>query len=405
MSITDEHFQKGIDAYQREDYKSAEAEFLKVLEYEPYASEALLNLGNVYFKKNRLDEAEVRWLKAIEYNPMEEKAYLNLGNLYFSANDYNKAIYYWEIFQNLRPSQANVYLNLGLAYEQVGKLPEAFRNYKGFLRSKTAGAEGIYLKGRMDTADKIATHNLIQAQKFMKSGQLKNAKEAFKQSVSLIPLHAKVYKHYATVLYQLGEYTEAMTWYEKAHIGIPEDSGILINLGVTYDKLGDLFGALWAYNTAVEMDSWNIPGKIKQRREELWQQLGVAELEKHHEKVKQDIEKRKYIEAEELAQRIYSIAKSLAPQKAETYEKQIDFLEDRKDPQKMAADIAYSLGEDFRSQGQYEKSLKCYERYLKLQPNGDKVKEIKEKQEQIQQVISAVVGTMLTEEKPPQNVA
>jgi tetratricopeptide (TPR) repeat protein len=396
MSITDDHFKQGVEAYASRNYDAAESAFKKVLEIEPYSSESLLNLGNVYFKRNNLPEAESYWQKAIQMNPLEDKAYLNLGNLYFGQKAYGKAISFWTIFQKLCPTHGNVCLNLGLAYEAIALMPEAYQYFNHFIAVSRGDKEAIKLKSRMAEAERIAEHNLKQAEKLMHNGQLVKAREAYDNSVKLVPVSPKVYKHYATVLYQLGQYMEASRWYENAYRYKPGDTGILINLGVIYEKLEDHFMALWAYWSAINSDPKGISGKVKQRYDALWKQYGTTLLDNATQRLRQQVNRMQYDDAQKLANRVFEVVFALAPEKLPEVQGIRTFLEERQDPTLLAANIAYSMGEDYRESGQYEKAMYMYDRYIDLMPMGDRVGEVKQKREQLEKTISAVIGSLLS---------
>jgi tetratricopeptide (TPR) repeat protein len=403
MSITDNYFEEGVKAYQNGDYPAASAAFLKVLDSEPYSSETLLNLGNVYFKQDHPDDAVEIWKKTIQTNPMESKAYLNLGNYYYSQKDYNKAVDYWEIFQKIEPTHTNINLNLGLAYESTNQLQKAFQCYNNFLRIST-GAEKAKLKQRLSEAGRVADHNLKQAEILMKYGRLQEARTAFEMSVRLVPLDPKSYKHYASVLYHLQNYPDACEWYEKAHASMPEDTSILINLGVIYEKLEKPFLALWAYDMAIKRVPNGISKKVKDRAQAIWENQGKALLSETRQKVQTNITMQNYKEAERLIKRVYEVYQFHNEEKLINELKEtIDFLRGRKDPKKQAAVIAYALAEDYRINGQYEKAIAFYDRYLQYMPDGEKVQEIQEKRQQIEKVISAVIGGLLS--APEQNAA
>lgn len=406
MSITEDNFNKGTQAYLAGDYVSAETAFLKVLEFDPHASEVMLNLGNVYFKKKDFQKAQSFWEKAVTLNPLEDKCYLNLGNLYYSKKLYAKAVYQWEIFKKLNHDNLNVHFNLGLAYEALGNLKESYHNYQIFI-SKSNDNEASKLKKKIEEARRIAQHNIIQAENLMQTGKLEKAKIAYENSVLIYPLSPKSYQHYATLLYRLNKLSESARWYEVAYKELPNEIGILINLGVIYEKLDDPFQALWAFCTAMRQEAAKtVAYKIKSHCESLWRTHGDGLMKEKLEETKKLIENCRYEEAEHIAKRMWDIVFNREPNSLPSIKGILEFLEERKDPKKQAANIAYTLAEDFRNKGQYEKALKYYERYLEILPRGDKAQEIKDKQEQISKIISAVINSMLAiEENASQPVA
>lgn len=405
MSIVDAVFTQGIEAYQAGDYAAAERAFQEVLNQEPYSSEAMLNLGNVYFQDERFQEAEALWLKAVRINPMEDKAYLNLGNLYYSRESYQKAVDYWKIFQKLHPEHATIHLNLGLAYEALCRMFEAFQYYNRFLALQQRGKDYVQLKRKLLEAERVASHNIKQAEMYMRRGMLEQAREAYEKTVSIVPLHSKIYQHYGTVLYRLNQLKEAAHWYERAVAQAPEDSGIYANLGVIYEKLTERFQALWAYFTAIKLDPHGASDRVKEKFAELWEEAGPHLVDTAIDQIKAHIEGGRYEEAEILTQRAFEVAFQVDPQKVTTIKGFMAFLEERKDPKLLAANIAFALAEDFYQNGQYEKALRFYDRYLVLLPEGDRAEAAQNRQEEIRRIISAVIGSMLTGEKDSQSAA
>ena len=394
MSTTDELFAKGIAAWSAHDYAGAEAAFLQVLEFEPYSSETMLNLGNAYFKQNKYEQAEDIWVKVVNINPMEEKVYLNLGNLFYKVKKYRKAIYYWEIFKKLNPIHDAINLNLGLAFEMNGQLVDAYRHYNLHLHSH-AGPEGEQLRKRMDEAKKVALHNLEAAETLMKRGKLEKAKEAYLSCINMTPLHPKAYKHFATVLYQLNELEAAAEWFERTYRDMEHDIGTLINLGVVYEKLDDPLQALWAYTTAFKTNSKKVPPAVQKRCKQIWEAGGRGLLNQNYEKVKKLAQSRQYDEAEMLVKRLWDVAFLLDKDMVPEYKEKLGFLYDRKNPRKMAANIAFALGEDLREKGQFERAIHFYERYLELMPDGDKGPTALERKTEMEKTISSIVGAML----------
>ncbi len=84
--------EKGIDALQRGDLKSAEAEFLKVLDADPNHPFANLHLGSIYFATNRDDLALSVLNRAITSKPDLLRAYLRLADIYEKQGNLSEAI-------------------------------------------------------------------------------------------------------------------------------------------------------------------------------------------------------------------------------------------------------------------------------------------------------------------------
>lgn len=398
MSTTDELFHSGLKSYQAGELSEAALSFEQVLAIEPYSSEAMLNLGNVYFKQGNAQKAEELWRKAIEFNPVEEKAYLNLGKLFYSQQKFEEAIVYWETFKSFGASNADVHYNLGLAYEAVGRMHRALNAFQKFMLLKGRGLDALHLKRRLDESARIAEHNVRQAEKYLRMGQIDNAKIAYEGVVKVYPAQPKVYKHYASILYQLGEYAQALHWYEEAYSQNTKDTQVLMNLGILYDRLNQPFLAFWAYSEAIRADD-SAPYRIKKRCAQMWEEHGTSLIDSAMDKIRKQLGKGNALKAEKLYKRLQTIVVQAAPDRRPELEALNAQIVDRKNPKQLAAKLAFALAEDCRAKGQYEHALQCYDRYRELMPKGEKVAEVKEKQDQLRKSIAAVISTVMADEQ------
>lgn len=84
--------ERGIEALQRGDLKSAEARFLEVLETDPDQAFANLHLGNIFLATGRIDLAFSALNRAIASKPDLVQAYLLLANLHERQGNITEAI-------------------------------------------------------------------------------------------------------------------------------------------------------------------------------------------------------------------------------------------------------------------------------------------------------------------------
>ena len=66
-------------AYQKEDWATAEKEYLQLTQQVPAQSEPWFRLGNVYARTNRLDAAVSTYKEALKRDPGNSKIWHNLG--------------------------------------------------------------------------------------------------------------------------------------------------------------------------------------------------------------------------------------------------------------------------------------------------------------------------------------
>lgn len=67
-----ELLKKGVERYNKKDYKSAERYFRKAWEEDPGCTLAVTYLGNTLYKNNMLQEAVMTWRRAYELDPQSE---------------------------------------------------------------------------------------------------------------------------------------------------------------------------------------------------------------------------------------------------------------------------------------------------------------------------------------------
>jgi tetratricopeptide (TPR) repeat protein len=116
-----------VDAYQ------------KVLEINPGAAGALVNLGTVYYRLRKFDEAEKYYLAAIEADPAYPLAQFNLGNLYDEQGRHAEALEYYRRALALNPHYADAHFNLALLCERQGDAMKAVHHWKAYLKLDSSG--------------------------------------------------------------------------------------------------------------------------------------------------------------------------------------------------------------------------------------------------------------------------
>ncbi len=397
MSNTEDTFNRGLKAYEAGDYRAAEEAFSSLLRLDPNASEVCLNLGNVYYRQEQFPKAEAQWLEAIRMNPLEDKAYLNLGNLYYNQGQLQQAIFYWEVFHGLKPQHITVSLNLGMACEALQDVTRAHHYYGIFLRNKRVGEDSRKIRRRLVEAKNVAEHNLRLAEKAMKSGQLKKAAEGYEQSLTLSPFHPVYYQHYATVLFKLKSFSQAAFWYELAIRHNHREMPVYVNLGVLYHKMNQPFDALWAFSSAIRHFGAQVPEAAVNQFNRLWEQHGVGLLQSTLSTVDGHLTARRYAEAEALLEKLADIAESHAESLVLKIQEKHAVIENMRSPSRKAASLLLAQADQYRESGQYEKALAAYEQYQARFPDGEKIPEVKARIEEIGKVISAVIGSLLSE--------
>ncbi len=396
-ALSKQQFDSALKLYKLESFEEARKAFLQLVKTYPQHSEIWLNLGNAEFQLNALPNAEKSWKRCLDTNPLEPNAYLNLGNLYFKQKRYQKALNYWHQFVTLKPNQATVWLNMGLAYEERQDLDQAFKHYKHYMQLNPSSTQSRQLKQRTTTAQTISLRNVNTAEQALGKGHFKKAHEAFQKAFSQYPGNAKSYKTFAALLYKQNKRDEALKYYLKSYACAAEDTGVLVNLGVIYEKQKEYTHAIWAYHRAIECNTADRE-KVQKRLDLLMQNHG-DHLSKVLEQAESEINRGHFEEAEILLTRLQEVV-VLQPELGPPLQKQIERLGLQTNPKRRAAITYYQEGEKARAEGKYDQALVFYRQYLTAYPEGPKAAIVLEHQKEVEAQIGQVIATMMTMDKP-----
>lgn len=164
-------------------------------------------LNAVGFSQEAIQELK----KAISLNPYAGEAYLNIGHIYFTQGKYEEAMPFFQKAMQLRPRLAPVaHNNLGALYFNIGKTEEAFKELREALRERPVYARphynfGLYYlnKGELDKAiehlqkaiqfepEFLPGHNLLITA-YEKKGLKAKSQEAYRNYLQ----YAKISKNY-----------------------------------------------------------------------------------------------------------------------------------------------------------------------------------------------------------------
>jgi tetratricopeptide (TPR) repeat protein len=137
---SEEWFQKGLELEETgAPVEHAVDAYKKVLELNPGAAGALVNLGTIFYRLRRFEEAERYYLDAITADPAYPLAQFNLGNLYDEQGRLPEAFEYYRRALALNPNYADAHFNLALLCERAGDPLKAVHHWKAYLKLDTSG--------------------------------------------------------------------------------------------------------------------------------------------------------------------------------------------------------------------------------------------------------------------------
>ena len=137
---SEDWFQKGLELEETgAPVEEAVDAYQKVLDLNPGAAGALVNLGTIYYRLRKFAEAEKYYLAAIEADPGYPLAQFNLGNLYDEQGRLPEALDFYRRALALNPHYADAHFNLALLCERQGDAMKAVHHWKAYLKLDNSG--------------------------------------------------------------------------------------------------------------------------------------------------------------------------------------------------------------------------------------------------------------------------
>ncbi|MBK6265175.1 tetratricopeptide repeat protein [Marivirga sp. S37H4] len=194
--------------------------------------------------------------EAMEYFPNQPVIYLFSGSAYFSLKQYSRAIMMWE------QGKAIVYGNNKLKSTFAAQLADAYHANKDFEKSFKAYEEAIEANPQNYFAINNYTYYLS-----LRKEKLDLAKKLSERMVKENPENATFLDTHGWVLFQMGNYTDALKYLEKA-AGLNGSGTIIEHYGDALYKTGEIEKAINQWEKAREIGgtSSQIDQKIAERK-------------------------------------------------------------------------------------------------------------------------------------------
>jgi len=106
----------------------------RVVELNPGAAGALVNLGTIHYRQRDFAKAEQYYKRAITADPSYPLAEFNLGNLYDEQGRLSEAFDHYRRALALNTSYADAHFNLALLCERTGDPLKAVHHWKAYLK-------------------------------------------------------------------------------------------------------------------------------------------------------------------------------------------------------------------------------------------------------------------------------
>jgi Tfp pilus assembly protein PilF len=148
---SEEWFQRGLELEETgAPVDQAVEAYQKVLELNPSAAGALVNLGTIYYRQRRFDQAERYYKRAIDADPQYPLAQFNLGNLYDEQGRLQEAHEHYKRALSLNPQYADAHFNLALLCERLGDPLRAVHHWKAYLKLDRSGQWAEIARRQLD---------------------------------------------------------------------------------------------------------------------------------------------------------------------------------------------------------------------------------------------------------------
>jgi tetratricopeptide (TPR) repeat protein len=371
-------FKKGMHDYRHHDFTAAVEIFQSIISTNPDLPEAQVNLGNAYFRMNKIQEAISCWKTALSMDSTQVSCYINIGNAYFASNNIHEAIKHWLAALAIAPDHTTALLNLGSVYESQNDMIQAFKYYDEYLRfhQKDKSTEFQKIYSKVVQSKQIAQHNLKAGFYYQKRDRLKKAAMCYIRSIKSYPNLPKAYLNLGSICYMGKQYEHAVKYWKQALKIDPSYDNTYCNMGVAYEFLNKPDQAFCMYKKFIA-----ITNKSSFQAEERLKELALY-VEKHPEAGSKCLEK---------AESLYSKQKYmdalweyenyilLKPDQKSSYEARINEIKNYINPILKASNTAFEIGNTCFSQSKFDKAIQAYKRYLLLNPDGEHSKEAKNK--------------------------
>lgn len=127
----------------------------KVVELNPAAAGALVNLGTIHYRQRNFPEAERYYKDATTADPTYPLAEFNLGNLYDEQGRLIEAFDHYRRSLVLNPHYADAHFNLALLCERTGESLRAVHHWKCYLKLDRSGPWAEIARRQLDRLHQV----------------------------------------------------------------------------------------------------------------------------------------------------------------------------------------------------------------------------------------------------------
>lgn len=265
--------QRGSILLQGGNQQNAWLDFQRAYAIDSLNPDLLLNLGDLYMRRNQSRQARNMWTNCALSDPQNIDCRLNLVKLHASIQNFEPALRYANELIEIDPYYAPAYLYKGvivrdsrkdtaLALQFFQKATELDQNYVEALdllavslaSQKDTLAQYYYKRilaiqpNNADVYYKLGVH-------YMDLDELNRAIEAYTKATQIDPYHADAFYNLGYIFtVMVKEYKDAIDYYSKSIAADPEHNyKAYYGRGYAYEMLGDVINAEKDYRKTIEL--------------------------------------------------------------------------------------------------------------------------------------------------------
>jgi tetratricopeptide (TPR) repeat protein len=247
---------RGLVYYKQNKNSEALASFEKALSIDPQNSSARYYEAACYDRLNQNDQSIAAYKKTVEEDPTYAPAWFDLGVAYYNAGDYNNAAEAYQQAIKYDPDNAQAHANLASTYRQLERYSDANVEYlaanQGIKNDPDMYSEWGYCLGKTNEWDKSVARLETASELSPTAVDNSNVGWAYYNAGNAAKANKDDEK--AKENYEKGKVS-----LEKAVQQDPKLDAAQLNLGSTYNSLGEFQLAVAVLTTALSLhNDWVI---------------------------------------------------------------------------------------------------------------------------------------------------
>lgn len=264
---------RGTILLQGGNQQNAWLDFQRAYAIDSLNPDLLLNLGDLYMRRNQSRQARNMWTNCAAADPQNIDCRLNLVKLHASIQNFEPALRYANEVLEIDPYNAEAYLYKGvivrdsrrdttLALNYFQKATELDQNYVEAL-----DLLAVTLANQKDTLAQYYYQRILAIQPnnadvyyklgvlYMDLNEVNRAIEAYTQATQINPYHADAFYNLGYIFtVTVKDYKEALNHYSKSIAADPDHNyKAYYGRGYAYEMLGDVIKAEKDYRKTIEL--------------------------------------------------------------------------------------------------------------------------------------------------------